>query len=321
MEDRVDMPVVPHIFHPIGRHTHTAIALHNHASDGLGYATRLFEGKLSSGMSLRGLFPSWKWIFPSSPIRYVVYPQERMRQWFLHTSLPYPNDQHSLQLHRQELTTSIKFIQGIIERESGAIGGSKQIVLLGFGQGCATALLTLLASQLELGACIGLSGWLPCPQVVATTQENGAGPGSRLASLATLFQDLYRVERITTPERDVENHHERRDELSVAAQAAHESTLQLSHQASSNHGEPESVTTGALFDTPIFVGHAYGDHYIPIYYGQLNEWAFVKLGFNVTYIEYEQGGHTAFLETRGLDDLATFITAEVMEKYRDRCPP
>jgi predicted esterase len=58
------------------------------------------------------------------------------------------------------LRESIRQILEIIEQEAG-IAPKERIILGGLSQGCATAILTLLLSGLEIGAFIGWCGWLP----------------------------------------------------------------------------------------------------------------------------------------------------------------
>jgi predicted esterase len=58
------------------------------------------------------------------------------------------------------LGESIRQILEIIEQEAGIVP-KERIILGGLSQGCATAILTLLSSGLEIGAFIGWCGWLP----------------------------------------------------------------------------------------------------------------------------------------------------------------
>lgn len=159
--------VPPQAPHP---HTHTIIALHGRGSQGPEFADELFGAKTSSGLNLRDSFPSWKWVFPSSQKRHSTVFQEELDEWFDIYSLTDPSQREDLQI--EGLRDSIAFLREVIREETKAVP-LKNVMLLGLSQGSATGLLTLLACQLQIGAFIGLNGWMPFKlQIEQAKQDN-----------------------------------------------------------------------------------------------------------------------------------------------------
>ncbi|KAJ8065363.1 hypothetical protein OCU04_006051 [Sclerotinia nivalis] len=79
-------------------------------------------------------------------------------QWFDVWDIKEPECKEELMI--PGLQESIAQISEIIEEEAKIVSMDK-IILGGISQGCATAILTLLNSDLGLGGFIGLSSWLP----------------------------------------------------------------------------------------------------------------------------------------------------------------
>lgn len=96
-----------------------------------------------------------------------------MRAWFdLLTPHPAPvEDEAGLRVSQAQIAT-------LIEREVARGVPSERIVLLGFSQGCAMALMTALRHPQRLGGAIGLSGYLPLAGLTAaeTSPANAALP-------------------------------------------------------------------------------------------------------------------------------------------------
>ena len=177
----------PYVVPPTTTHTHTIIALHGRGSQGPEFASELFENKTSSQLNLQEHFPSWRWVFPSSQERWSTVFEEKMDEWFDIYSLTNPSDREELQ--KEGVKDSINFLQNIIYKESRKVG-ERNIILLGLSQGNAIGLLTLLASQLTLGAYVGLSGWLP-----ASARINNAfdTTGDTSKTLVLFFQEIFHL--------------------------------------------------------------------------------------------------------------------------------
>lgn len=175
---------MPYVTNSIIEHTHTIIALHGRGSQGEEFANELFEGITSEGHSLRQAFPSARWVFPSSQERYSTVFQEELDEWFDIYSLTDPAAREELQV--EGLHDSVEFLLGVVRDEVKELGGqNERVFLMGLSQGCATALMVLLATELKLGGFLGLNGWLPFGKQIGKSEGN----------LVRFFQSQLHLER------------------------------------------------------------------------------------------------------------------------------
>lgn len=107
--------------------------------------------------------------------------QEELQEWFDIYSLTEPSKREDLQ--KEGLRHSVTFLRHVIEQEAQLVGGFDKIILLGLSMGCATGLLTMLAGTRDLGAFVGLNGWMPCKEQI---QQSTKTADAR-ASLAAFF--------------------------------------------------------------------------------------------------------------------------------------
>ncbi|KAL9581355.1 MAG: hypothetical protein Q9212_003946 [Teloschistes hypoglaucus] len=146
----------PLVVLPLARHTHTIIALHGRGSDGEEFADEVFEHPNSTGKSLREAYPMMKWVFPFSQKRYSTVFQDEIAEWLDIYSLNDPATRGELQ--KEGLHDSVRFLLKVLGDEAELIG-EERVFLVGLSQGCATGLITLLASGLKQAGFIGLNGW------------------------------------------------------------------------------------------------------------------------------------------------------------------
>jgi phospholipase/carboxylesterase len=104
-----------------------------------------------------------RWVFPHAPVMPVtINGGYRMRAWY---------DILSGELVRRQDEKTLRQSQGLIEeiiaREKERGTPASRIVLAGFSQGCAMALLTGLRHRERLAGIVGMSGYLPLAE---TTQ-------------------------------------------------------------------------------------------------------------------------------------------------------
>ncbi|KAI0878140.1 lysophospholipase II [Hypoxylon argillaceum] len=152
-----------HIAEPLAAHTHTVIFLHGRDSNSKEFADEVFESEASDPVNqprtLRDLFPSVRWVFPSAP----SLPSSRfgtdMSQWFDMWSVEDPAEQPELQ--RPGLEQSIKQVLGIIEEEENLVP-RERIFLAGISQGFATVMAAFFADTRDgFAGLIGLCSWMP----------------------------------------------------------------------------------------------------------------------------------------------------------------
>lgn len=133
----------------------SVIVLHGLGADGNDFVPVARELDLSAAGAVR-------FVFPHAPVIPVtINGGYSMRAWYdiLGADLVQREDEAGL---RQSLSG----VDALIEREKSRGIPAHRIVLAGFSQGCAMALLTGLRHRERLGGIVGLSGYLP---LAATT--------------------------------------------------------------------------------------------------------------------------------------------------------
>ncbi len=136
------------------------IVLHGLGADGNDFVP------VAEQLDLEALGPM-RFIFPHAPVRPVtINGGYRMRAWYdiLGTDLVKREDEAGLRESQAE-------IDALITRERTRGVAAARIVLMGFSQGCAMALLTGLRHAERLGGVIGLSGYLPLADTTAAERH------------------------------------------------------------------------------------------------------------------------------------------------------
>jgi phospholipase/carboxylesterase len=132
--------------HPVA----SLIVLHGLGADGNDFVPIARELDLSAVGPMR-------FVFPHAPIRPVtINGGMKMRAWY---------DIYTPDLVRREdeagLRASVADVQALIDREAALGIPPERVVLMGFSQGCAVALLAGLRAPQRLAGIAGLSGYLP----------------------------------------------------------------------------------------------------------------------------------------------------------------
>jgi phospholipase/carboxylesterase len=133
----------------------TVIVLHGLGADGNDFVPVASELRLEPAGPVR-------FVFPHAPVMPVTINNGyRMRAWYdiLGTELVRREDEGGLR-------SSLAAVDALIAREKGRGIAAGRIVLMGFSQGSAMALMTGLRHRERLGGVVGLSGYLP---LAATT--------------------------------------------------------------------------------------------------------------------------------------------------------
>ena len=107
-------------------------------------------------IDLRAIGPL-RWVFPHAPMRPVtINAGYVMRAWYdiIGTDLARREDEAGLRASRLE-------VEALLARERARGVAASRIVLAGFSQGCAMALMTGLRHAERLAGLAGLSGYLP----------------------------------------------------------------------------------------------------------------------------------------------------------------
>src|SRR5437868_1400601 len=136
----------------------TVIILHGLGADGNDFVP------VAQQLDLRAAGPV-RFVFPHAPVMPVtINGGYRMRAWYdiLGADLRQRQDEKGLR-------ESLALVEELIAREKERGSAAHRIVLAGFSQGCAMALLTGLRHKERLAGIIGMSGYLPLAE--ATDKE------------------------------------------------------------------------------------------------------------------------------------------------------
>lgn len=146
-------------------HTHTIIFLHGRDSTSKEFASELFESEASEPRgkprTLRDLFPTVRWVFPTAPVLRSARFDTEMSQWFDMWSTEDPDERLEIQL--PGLRASVSAVGDVVREEERRVARSR-IFVCGISQGIAVALAAFFAEQevwSGLGGMIGLCGWMP----------------------------------------------------------------------------------------------------------------------------------------------------------------
>jgi phospholipase/carboxylesterase len=154
----------------------TLIVLHGLGADGFDFVPICGE------LDLAALGPV-RYVFPHAPTRPVtINGGYTMRAWYdiLVTDLVRHEDEAGLRQSQQQIAELIDR-----ERERGV--PAERIVVMGFSQGCAMALMTALRYPHRLGGAVGLSGYLPLAAL--TTAERSTANADLPVFMAHGTQD------------------------------------------------------------------------------------------------------------------------------------
>lgn len=128
----------------------TIVVLHGLGADGNDFVP------IANELVLDGVGPV-RFVFPHAPeMPVTINNGYRMRAWYdiLGTELVRREDEAGLR-------ASVTAIEALLAREKERGMPAHRIVLAGFSQGCAMALMTGLRHRERLGGIVGLSGYLP----------------------------------------------------------------------------------------------------------------------------------------------------------------
>lgn len=141
----------------------TIVVLHGLGADGNDFVP------IARELDLRAVGPV-RFVFPHAPVMPVTINNcYRMRAWY---------DVLEVDLVRREDETGLRAamasVEDLLAREKARGMPAHRIVLAGFSQGCAMALLTGLRHAERLGGIVGMSGYLPLAQSTAAERTDAS---------------------------------------------------------------------------------------------------------------------------------------------------
>ena len=234
---------------PKSKHTYTIIFLHGRGSSGQEFAEELFECQFKdAGHALKPCtfseaLPGLKWIFPSAPLRHSATFQECMPQWFDIYSLSNPDDQQETQL--EGLSSSVRMVQELIDAELTTTHPDG-LFLGGISQGAATGMMAMISMNLKLNGFIGLSGWLPCSNILSKgLSQRHDKITAKVRSLLGLDEQPDKNQRTRWPTTPIFLGHEKHDSI-----------------VSIEHGRQACELLQGLGAAPEWHEYKSGDHWI-----------------------------------------------------------
>ncbi|MES2784824.1 MAG: alpha/beta hydrolase [Pseudomonadota bacterium] len=141
--------------------TATIIILHGLGADGNDFVP------ISRELDLSAVGPV-RFIFPHAPVIPVTINNGmRMRAWYdiLGTDLVKREDESGLR-------RSVEQVEALLEAQKSRGMPANRIVLAGFSQGCAMALLAGLRHKERLAGIVGMSGYLPLASTTASERSD-----------------------------------------------------------------------------------------------------------------------------------------------------
>jgi len=193
-----------------------------------------------------------------------------------------------------------------IVQEEARMVSMDRIILGGLSQGCATSILTILSSGLNLGGFIGSCGWLPFQSSIEELDSKCIGNKHEISRQIQAFLQLRPGEsrhmhkmfqKVKPASNEITN-------LSGSEILQPSKDVEVGDLAR-NLSALSEATTPAI-KTPIFLAHSEDDEIVPFKLGNELRQIMKRLGFDVTWKRYEDGGHWIHPK-HGLDDMSAFL--------------
>ncbi|KAF9776920.1 hypothetical protein IL306_004824 [Fusarium sp. DS 682] len=254
-------------------HKLTIIVLH-----GRGFNAEKFHSPLLASpspdpsVSFQQSLPNARFVFPTAPLaRATKYRRSLIHQWYEGTGDWEPEA-------RGNMRPSIKYIHELLKDEIERLGGDTgKVVLMGFSQGGAMALMSwLLWEGQSLGAVVIMSGFMPLAEILMVSGTDGD------VSDDGLFEKGDEQDTRSPLQRAI-------DELREEAEL-----------------DPTSPMTSFPFlNTPVFMGHGKKDEDVEYCHGQRAAECLERMGVNVELKTYPDMAH--WYCRNELGDITQFI--------------
>ncbi|KJZ74586.1 hypothetical protein HIM_05936 [Hirsutella minnesotensis 3608] len=222
-----------------------------------------------------------RFVFPTAPLtRATKYRRSLVRQWYDGTGDWEPEARGSMR-------PSIDYIRGLIRTEIEILGGnSRKVVLAGFSQGCAMALVSLLLWEGDpLGAVVGMSGFIP---------------------LNTYLMDILESSSPTTGDVHIAGGIEWDDNRQSDSRGPLQVAIDELRQEAELPIKADSTLVFPFQSTPVFLGHGTADKSVELRHGQQLAALLAKMGIDVEFRTYQGLEHK--LSSDMLNHVADFVS-------------
>ena len=198
------------------------------------------------------------------------------------------------------LQESIRDVLSLI-REEAQTASLERIILSGISQGCATAILALLSSEMNLGGFIGWCGFLPFQSSIKALNTRTIGNKHELSG------GVQGILGLNQDDPDLEPSNPNSEDLKIEARVGTTYTVkdaEVNQKEIFTSGSP--IAPQAAIKTPIFLDHSEDDDVVPCKLGDDLCQIIGDLGFDVTWKKYKDGMHQIHPDC-GVDDMSLFI--------------
>ncbi|KAF5024809.1 hypothetical protein F66182_3125 [Fusarium sp. NRRL 66182] len=268
----------PLIFPPLSSHKLTIIILH-----GRGFNAQKFHSPLLSSPSsersnsFQQALPHARFVFPTAPLaRASKYRRSLIHQWYEGTGDWEPGS-------RGDMRPSIEHLHSILldEIETMGRGGARRVVLMGFSQGGAMALMSWLLWEGEsLGGVVIMSGFMPLAEGLMNKDKDG-----------DMLEDVF---------------FERGDDQDTTS-PLQRAIAELREEAELDPVPP--ATSFPFLETPVFVGHGQKDTDVEWCHGRRAADLLEHMGVDVEFKTYPGLAHWYCPEELG--DIVQFMNQRV----------
>ncbi|KAI3530712.1 acyl-protein thioesterase [Colletotrichum filicis] len=289
--------IIPPLKQP---HQQTIILLHGRGSSAKIFAPELLSVPLNNSATspglnactFRDLLPHTRFVFPTAPrSRATIYRRAIINQWYDGSG----DWEDTLLGHAKE---TVLFIHSLLEDEAIRLGGTDKLVLGGFSQGCAAALVCLLLWRgTPLGGILGMCGMLPMADVMAEAMAEGDyRMGGRYDG---------------APRGSDDDPFEHSDGDSTTSWEGNRSEHDPVERALRILGDEIGITVAELatrpsfLETPVFLGHGTVDDNVPVRYGQEAARVLRAMGCEVDFKTYDGLDHCSSKDM--LKDMIGFL--------------
>ncbi|KAK1637037.1 Alpha/Beta hydrolase protein [Colletotrichum phormii] len=291
----------PRIIPPLKQpHQQTIILLHGRGSSAKIFAPEFLSIPLDDPATPSGVntctfqdpLPHTRFVFPTAPrSRATIYRRSIINQWYDGSG----DWEETLLGHAKE---TVDFIHSLIEDEAIRVRGTGKVMLGGFSQGCAAALLCLLMWRGKpLGGILGMCGMLPMAGVMSEALVRGQRRLDGLHDEAPEFPD--------------DDPFEHSDDSSNAVGEGDQTEYDTTHQPLRILGDeiglpvPDLATRLSSQETPVFLGHGTADANVLVHHGQEASRVLRTMGFDVNFKTYDGLDHCYSKDV--LEDMLEFL--------------
>lgn len=242
---------------------------------------------------LQAEFPHARFVFPTAARRRAtIYKRAHTHQWFDNWKLDPPATERE-ELQIGGLCETTRFLHELLREEIAIVpGGARNVVFGGLSQGCAASLVALLLWEGEdLGAIVGMCGWLPFAESLMAEIR---GEENEQHDYGALGYDPFAVDAY---DHDETGH-------GATASSAQRTVIWLREQLDLPVPKLPSELL-PLKKIPIFLGHGGQDEKVSIVLGRRASECLSELGASVCWKEYDNLGH--WYSSEMLNDLLHFL--------------